>query len=107
MSRSERRKGAEGELEAAKVLRAHGIDAHRIPNSGGLRVKGDLTGIPGYHFEVKRQETIRLGEWLRQAADECEGKVPVVAHRTNRSPWYATLPLDDLARLLELARLTA
>ena len=120
MSRAERDKGARGEREVAAILRAHDLPAVRTPNSGGLHVRGDLTGVPGYHFEVKRQETARVPTWLRQARAECGDAVPVVAFRTNlphslaggsvvvvTGEWHAILPLDDLARLLDLARLTA
>jgi len=107
VSRAERDKGARGEREVATILRAHHLPAVRTPNSGGLHVRGDLTGVPGYHFEVKRQETLRLPTWLKQARDEADFAVPVVAWRTNHSDWYAALPLDDLAKLLDLARLTA
>jgi Holliday junction resolvase len=106
MSRAEREKGARGEREVATILRRNSLPAVRTPNSGGLHVKGDLTGVPGYHFEIKRQETLRLPAWLRQAADECSDEtVPVVVWRTNRSDWFAAIPLTDLARLLDLARL--
>jgi len=107
VSRAERDKGARGEREVATILRAHNLPAVRTPNSGGLHVRGDLTGVPGFHFEVKRQETLRLPLWLAQARAECGDAVPVVAHRTNLSAWYATMPLADLAELLDLARLTA
>lgn len=108
MSRAERDKGARGEREVAAVLRAHHLPAVRTPNSGGLTVRGDLTGVPGYHFEVKRQETLRLPLWIRQAnAEAGTADVPVVVWRTNRGPWRADLPLHALAKLLDLARLTA
>jgi len=116
MSRAEREKGARGEREVAAVLRAHNLPAVRTSNSGGLHVRGDLTGVPGYHFEVKRQETLRIQQWVRQAWDDCppDGTVPVVVFRTNRVPldnplglWHAVISLSELAKLLDLARLTA
>ena len=107
VSRAERDKGARGEREVAAVLRAHNLPAVRTPNSGGLQVRGDLTGVPGYHFEVKRQETARVSLWTRQAHAECGDAVPVVVWRQNASQWFAILPLQDLAKLLDLARLTA
>lgn len=101
MSRSEREKGARGELEVARVFREHGFDCDRTPNSGGLRLRGDLYGNVPVHVEVKRQETLRLPLWLRQAGLECDaGQTPVVAFRQNNGHWYAALPLDALARLL-------
>ena len=118
MSRAERDKGARGEREVATILRAHDLPAVRTPNSGGLHVRGDLTGVPGYHFEVKRQETARVPAWLRQAREECGDAVPVVVFRQSArvarsdrphpiTRWHAVLPLDELAKLLDLARLTA
>jgi len=108
MSRTERDKGARGEREVAVLLRRHNLPADRTVQQSGIYLRGDLTGVPGYHFEVKRQETLRLPTWLRQAAaDAPAGQVPVVAWRTNHDDWYAALKLDDLAKLLDLARLTA
>ena len=100
MGKSERTKGAGGEREVAAVFRAVGFDCDRTPNSGGLRVKGDLAGSVPAHVEVKRQEVLRLPLWLRQARDEAPaGVVPVVAFRQSRGEWYAAVPLAQLARL--------
>jgi Holliday junction resolvase len=44
MSKSERRKGQDGELEVARIFQAAGFDCNRTPNSGGLRITGDLYG---------------------------------------------------------------
>lgn len=104
MAKSSRTKGVRGEQEVAAIFRSHGFDCDRVPNSGGLRIKGDLAGPNLPHVEVKRQETLRLPIWLRQAAAECGDRVPVVAFRQNRGEWYAALPLDALASLFgELA----
>lgn len=109
MSRAERDKGARGEREVAAIFRKHGFDCDRTPNSGGLRIRGDLYGNVPLHVEVKRQETLRLPLWLRQAEIDAgaafgryaPAEVPVVTFRQNGGKWYATLPLDDLARLLK------
>jgi hypothetical protein len=95
----------------AGILRSHGFDAWRTPNSGGLRIKGDVLGWEGFHLEVKRQETLRVPDWLRQAyleaADGGVQLVPVVAFRCNRATplepigrWHAIVPLDVLAALI-------
>jgi hypothetical protein len=90
MSNSERRKGAAGELEVAAIFRAAGFDCDRTPNSGGLRVKGDLAGTVPAHVEVKRQEVLRLPLWLRQARSDAPIDVlPVVAFRQSRRDWQA------------------
>lgn len=106
MSRTERRKGAEGELEVAKLARARGFDCDRTPNSGGLRFRGDLYGDVPAHLEVKRQETARPWLWFEQASSEAaEGELAVVAMRRNRSPWLALLELEALLDLLNDVRI--
>ena len=104
MSASERTKGARGEREVADLLRAFGIECDRTVHNSGMFLRGDLTGVAGYHIEVKRQETLRVPAWIRQAADECGDCVPVVTFRQNRGEWYAALPLRDLARLIASAQ---
>jgi len=44
VGRSERNKGKGGELEVARIFKADGFDCDRTPNSGGLRIAGDLHG---------------------------------------------------------------
>jgi Holliday junction resolvase len=104
VSNSERRKGANGEREVAAIFRAAGFDCDRTPNSGGLRVRGDLAGTVPAHVEVKRQEALRLPLWLRQAESEAPpGVTPVVAFRQSHGVWYAALPLEHLAALMAAA----
>ena len=75
----------------------------RVPNSGGLRQKGDVVGIPGVHCEVKRAEALRLYEALAQAEREAPpGDIPALHFRRNRTGWYVAIPLDDFIALLEL-----
>ena len=107
MSRAERQKGVRAEREVAAIFRAHGFDCERTPNSGGLRVKGDLTGDVPAHVEVKWQEVARPWLWFEQARSEApDGVLPVVAFRRSRSPWLAIVPLDMLADMLaQTARL--
>src|SRR5574341_102030 len=106
MSRASRDKGARGEREVVAILRRHGFDAQRTPNSGGLHVKADVIGVSGVHFEVKRQETARPWAWMAQAiADSCtdDAAEQVVAFRRSCSPWYAMVELEALVRLLAIA----
>lgn len=106
MGRAERSKGARGELEVAAVFQAAGFDCDRTPNSGGLRIRGDLYGNVPAHIEVKRQEVARPWLWFAQAEEEAEeGAVPVVAFRRSRSPWLAIVPLEALAELMAAAAL--
>lgn len=104
MSRSEREKGARGEREVAAIFRAHGFDCERTPNSGGLRVKGDLAGNVPAHVEVKRQETARPWAWFAQAqAEATPANMPIVAFRRNDSPWLAIVKLEDLIDLITMS----
>lgn len=99
-----RRKGVRGEQEVAAIFRAAGFDCDRTPNSGGLRIRGDLAGTVPAHVEVKRQEVLRLPTWLRQAESEAPaGVTPVVAFRQNGGVWYAALPLAELVTLIAAA----
>jgi len=101
MSRRERAKGIAGEREVAAIFRDRGFDCDRVPNSGGLRLKGDLLGDVPAHLEVKRQETARPWLWYEQARSEAPpGVVPVVAFRRSRSPWLAIVDLEHLADLM-------
>jgi Holliday junction resolvase len=104
LSKSERAKGAGGEREVAAIFRHYGFDCDRVPNSGGLRLKGDLYGTIPAHVEVKRQEVARPWLWWLQASSEApEGVAPVVAFRRNGSSWLAIVALDHLAELMQKA----
>ena len=101
MGAKSRSKGVRGELEAAAELRRlFGVEARRGRQFQGTDESPDVqVDIPGVHFEVKRNEALRLYEALAQAAEDAGDKVPVVLHRANRKPWVAIVPLDDLPRL--------
>ena len=103
MSKSSQRKGRAGEMELAKILRAHGYDVSPgIPVSFGQTP--DLVGLPGVHIEVKRVERLNVGEAIEQAARDAgffRDGAPAVFHRRNRSPWLVTMRLEDWLRLYE------
>lgn len=104
MGRPSRDKGIRGEREVADVFRRHGFDCDRTPNSGGLRILGDLLGTVPAHLEVKRQETARPWPWFAQASSEAPaGVMPVVAFRRSHSPWLAIITLEELAQLMAAA----
>lgn len=104
MGRASREKGRRGEQEVARLLRDAGFPVDRVPNSGGLRVKGDLTGLQGFHLEVKRAERANIWAWLEQAGSEAaDGDTPLLVFRRSRSGWHAALPLEDLIELLRRA----
>lgn len=113
MSAASRAKGVRGEREVAKrfedagwtVRGLEGGGDHFVTSSGGMPPEG-FTHASGckpvmLHIEAKRQERLRLPEWLEQAASEAPpGLTPVVVFRQSRRGWYACLPLDDLLGML-------
>jgi hypothetical protein len=98
VTRRTRSKGVVGEREVAKVWRDHGLEVRGLEASGDHLVMAAPYPI---HSEVKRQERLRLPEWLAQAAKEAPaGTIPVVSFRQNRGEWFAALRLEDLAELV-------
>lgn len=97
-----RTKGKRGELEVAKILRERGYDSRRGQQFKGSPDSPDVTGLPGFHLEVKRVEQLRLKDAMEQSKrDAGEDEVPLVVHRKSREPWYVTVSLDDFLDLLE------
>lgn len=90
-----RAKGKRGELELAKVLREYGYDAHRGQQYKGGADSPDVTGIPGYHIEVKRVERLDLDAAMEQSIRDAGEDVPLVIHRKNDKPWKVTMLLPD------------
>lgn len=101
-----RSKGKRGELEAAELIRKHGFAARRGQQFKGSPDSPDVvTSVEGFHFEVKRTESISVYMALGQAeADAGKGEVPVVLHRKNRKDWVAILRADDLLALVAQAK---
>jgi hypothetical protein len=103
MAARERNKGIAGELEIVELLRANGWPrAHRNFDSGSAGGGDVARGPEGVVLEVKRHRgRLDLPAAWRQAVDAAgDHDLPVVAHRRDREPWLATLPLADLLDLL-------
>ena|SRR5438105_12279254 len=105
MANAQRRKGLRGEAEVAAIWRSHGFEVRKLEGSGDLLVSEGHDQIVGsfphtLHCEVKRENRLRQA-WLAQAVRErLEATIPVVPWRPDNWPWWAMLPLEDLARLL-------
>jgi hypothetical protein len=98
MARKSRDKGLSGEREVAAVYIDHGFAVRGLEGLGDHLVVGHGLVI---HSEVKRTESIRLWDCLAQCWSEAPaGTLPVLAYRRNRSPWTATLRLEDLCEAL-------
>lgn len=101
MSKTEKEKGKRGEREVAEILRKHGFPGRRTAQyCGNTGDASDVVGIDGWHIEVKRVEKMNMQKAIDQATHDAGEKNWFVAHRKNRSPWYATLPLDTLLELI-------
>jgi Holliday junction resolvase len=98
------RKGKAGERELCAVLRAAGFEARRSQQYCGVAGDEDITHtIPGVHVECKRVERLNVAaayDQARRDAHPC--KVPLVAHRCNRTPWLVTLSLSDFLALMKV-----
>lgn len=104
MGRASRTKGAVGERELARTIRAHGFACERTGRNG--ITSEDVThDIPGVHLEAKRRETLAIPAWIRQAeTDAPAGRVPVVAFRQSRQPWRVVVSLEEFLRLKQIER---
>ncbi len=111
MSAATRRKGLDAEREVADVWKAHGLEVRNLEGTGDHLVIAPPFYCPDaapngwrgamIHSEVKRQERLKLPEWLKQACAECpNGAIPVVSFRQNGGEWFACLRLADLAELV-------
>ena len=106
MSKSQQRKGADGERELAALLREYGYPLGR----GGSLSFGevpDLTGLPGVHIEVKRVERLNVPEAMKQAVRDAEkfhDGVPALFHRRSREPWLVTMRLQDWMGLYRMQK---
>ena len=82
-----RNKGAQGEREFLKIvtelLADRGVTVELRRNYDQTAIGGaDCLRLPGVAIEVKRQETLALPSWWRQAIDQaqrCEEAIPVLA----------------------------
>jgi len=104
-------KGREFEYLVSKKLREAGFNAKRMPRSGAIDgLDSDLL-IPELPivWELKKQETWKVGEYMKQAIDSSEstGKMPVVVMgRNNLKDPYVVLELSNFIWLLQLAKET-
>ena len=100
-----RRKGVKGESEVRQRFVDHGFDVRGLEGLGDhIATRGKPGELLALHLEVKRQERLRVPEWLRQCVDETpEGMVPLLVYRRSGESWTAVLPLDALLELLDRA----
>lgn len=97
-----RQKGARGERELAKLLRARGYNTRRGQQYCGANGDADVVGLDGLHIECKRVERLNIHQAMEQAvSDAREKEKPAVFHRKDRTDWLVTMKLDDFLELYE------
>lgn len=94
-----RTKGAAAEREWANLLKANGWEASR--NRIGVNGDDILHSLDRFiSFEVKRAESLRIPQWVRQAEEQAAGRVPVLAYRQNGEPWRVVVSADHYLDLV-------
>lgn len=105
MGKASKRKGNTGERELLGILQQHGDACRNEQRYIGGSGNPDISFTCGrhqFHVEAKRVERFNLHAAIQQAErDAVEGYTPIVMHRRNREPWYATLALSDFLMILE------
>lgn len=97
MGKSQREKGANAEREVAQLIRKHGFNARR---GQVFNHEPDIiTDIP-VHLEIKRQETTKIHEWMKQSTEQSRGQSPAVVHRRNREDWLITMKFEDWLEII-------
>lgn len=102
-------KGKEGEREVCRLLNVeinaiiadNNLDATTIEilkgvvqrNQNQSAVGGGDINLFGLSIEVKRQETLSVEEWWRQAVKSAarNGDKPVLIYRQNRKAWHVVM----------------
>lgn len=101
MAVNSRRKGKEGELELARILRTYGFDTRRGQQFKGGGDSPDVMGLPGVHIECKRVQNLVIEKAMVQSRTDAErtDDVPVVMHRRDREKWKVTMDLGDFMKM--------
>lgn len=104
---SKRAKGRKAEHQVAERYRYHGVDetAQRMPMSGAMtHFKGDIHKRNDWDWvdEVKNHETVKLGEFWRQAVEQCDSglRTPVLHVTGNWRPLITIIRKTDFAGLV-------
>lgn len=89
-----RRKGVAFEREVAAAFEVAGYTVRGLESSGDhLIVSADGCVL---HVEAKRQERLKLPEWLEQMERDCPpGAYRLLVFRQSRKRAYVVLPLDQ------------
>ena len=98
MGAMSRNKGKAGEREWARFCTNMGYPSHRTAQCrGDTGQAADVEGLPGIHIEVKRTESLRLYEAMRQSRHDAavgDHGLPIVAHRRNDEGWVVIMDAE-------------
>lgn len=92
-----RSKGGRGERECCSYLKQlFMLDFDPVRNLDQTREGGaDILNIPGFTFEVKREERLKLQDWWLQVKKACiPGTIPVVIFRQNKRKWEGLISAE-------------
>ena len=97
-------KGKRFELEVTNALKAEGYNAHRSAQyAGNTGEAADVVGLPGIHIEAKRQEQLRLYEWMAQAVRDAKaagrGDLPAVFFRKSNEAMMVAMRFEDWIKI--------
>jgi hypothetical protein len=121
MSKWQRDKGINGELEVREIIQAEtGVPMKRLLQCQKGTSGGDLVPdedqilrnppmserskhykdfIEGLHIEVKRWEHPRIDLWVKAARAKQPHRTPCIIHRRNREELKVTIPLSEFFKL--------
>lgn len=97
-----KQKGARYERELSSLLRAEGYEARRTAQyAGNTGEAADVIGLPGIHIEAKRQEQIRIYEWMQQAVRDSQKSrnLPAVFFRKSNEETLVCMRFPDWIQL--------
>src|SRR5215471_11664670 len=93
-ARRTRDKGIRFERDVAQAFEAAGFTVRGL-EAGGDHFVVDRDGKPR-HGECKRQERLRIPEWIEQVERDCPPGVPwFLAFKQSRRPVYVVTTLED------------
>jgi hypothetical protein len=105
MGREQRRRGAEGEREAAVAVTQHlGVPAERSARNGVKGASDLQTAMRGWNWEVKRRKKAAVDRLLTHAqvdaGAEFQGNNAVLLVRVDRGEWIMSIRLADLPQFV-------
>lgn len=104
--RTSRFKGRRGEREFLNKLGALiGRDDLYRNLDQWFRGGCDCVSLENWAIEIKRQETLALGQWWQQATGQAEAvdRRPALAYRQSRKPWRVMVPMSAISPELPAA----